>query len=121
MIRRKRSSLARSSPWSNATTEDEVADEAEAVIVEGTVGEVIDVETVGKLVVIVILMTGRSVVRMIVLPDSEITARTIEAVAEIVETDVTIGATTEIGSAKTRRSKTPFGCLYRCLSLESSY
>ena len=74
---------------------------------------VTDVETVGKLVVIaeiVILMTGRSVVRMIVPAASETTARTTEVGAEtteeVVETDVTIGAMTEIGSERTRRSTT---------------
>lgn len=114
MRRRKRSSLARSSLWSNETTEEEVVDGAEAVIVE-EIAEVVvtDVETVGKLVVIagiVILMTGRSVVRMIVPAASETTARTtevgVETAVEVVETAVTIGAMTEIGSEKTRRSTT---------------
>merc|ERR1712000_140285 len=114
MRRRKRSSLARSSLWSNETTEDEVADGAEAVIVEEIAEAVVtDVETVGKLVVIAgiaILMTGRSVVRMIVPAGSETTARTTEAgaetIEEVVETDVTIGAMTEIGSGKIRRRPT---------------
>jgi len=82
------------------------------VIVEEIAEAVVtDVETVGKLVVIAgiaILMTGRSVVRMIVPAGSETTARTTEAgaetIEEVVETDVTIGAMTEIGSGKIRRS-----------------
>lgn len=106
------------SPWSNATTEDEVADEDEVGIAVEIVVETTDVEVVGKTVVIALTavtvtpMTGRSVVRMIVLPDSETIARTAEVGAEIVrtteevvETDVTIGATTETRSARRRRSK----------------
>ena len=116
MRRRKRSSLARSSLWSNATSKDEVADEDVEVIVEENVEEI-----VGKLEEIAIQMTGRSVVRMIVLPDSETTERTIEAGAEtttgVVETDVITAATTETESAKTRSSKMPFGCLCRSQSL----